>query len=125
MSTALPKAAIAKAAFEAYANDDRAAIERLIAEDFSFMSPLDNGIGRETYFARCWPNHEAIAAFQFIRAVEAGDEVIVTYEGETHEGRRFRNTEVLTVRDDAIHAVEVYFGWPLPHEAAPGGFTGS
>jgi hypothetical protein len=34
--------AIARAAYEAYVAKDRAAIERLIADDFHFTSPLDN-----------------------------------------------------------------------------------
>lgn len=116
-------AQIATAAFEAYARDDRAAIEALIADDLSFTSPLDNGIDRATYFARCWPNHQRLARFDFVRVVEAGPEVLVTYACETADGRRFRNTEVLTVRDGRICSVEVYFGWSLPHPAAPGKFV--
>ncbi len=115
----------ARAAFVAYANDDREAIETLIADDFSFTSPLDNGIDRATYFDRCWPNHERLARFDFVRVVENGPEVMVTYECETVDGRRFRNTEVLTIRDGKIRAVEVYFGWSLPHPAAPRGFVKS
>lgn len=37
-------------------------------------------------------------------------------------GRRFRNTEVLTIRDGKILEAEVYFGWNVPHEAPEGGF---
>jgi ketosteroid isomerase-like protein len=48
--------AIVRAVFAAYAAKDRAAIERLIAPDFHFTSPLDNRIDRATYFKRCWPN---------------------------------------------------------------------
>ena len=46
--------AIARAAYEAYVAKNRAAIEKLIAADFRFTSPLDNQIDRATYFARCW-----------------------------------------------------------------------
>jgi hypothetical protein len=47
-----------------------------------------------------------------VRVIEAGDEVIVTYETETSGGRRGRNTEVLTFDDeDRIARTEVYFGW--------------
>jgi hypothetical protein len=53
--------AIARAAYEAYVDKDRAAIEALIADDFHFTSPLDNRLDRATYFARCWPNSETIA----------------------------------------------------------------
>lgn len=113
----------ARATYRAYADHDRAAIEQLIAQDFRFTSPLDNGLDRKTYFERCWPNNENLAAFDFIRVVENGAEAIVTYEARTTDDRKFRNTEVLRVRDGKVTNVEVYFGWSIPHEARPGGFV--
>jgi ketosteroid isomerase-like protein len=116
-------AAVARACYTAYADKDRAAIEALIADDFHFTSPLDNRIDRETYFARCWPNSETTERFDFIHFVAEADRVFVTYEGQWASGNRFRNTEILTVRDGKITDAEVYFGWSIPHEAAPGGFV--
>jgi ketosteroid isomerase-like protein len=116
--------AIARAAYEAYVKKDRAAIEKLIATDFHFTSPLDNRIGRATYFARCWPNSEWIDSFDFINLAADGDRVFVTYEGRNTSGERFRNTEIVTVRNGQIVEVEVYFGWSIPHEAKSGGFVG-
>jgi ketosteroid isomerase-like protein len=129
MKTGSPKlpqktnAAIAKDTYRAYVRKDRAAIEALIADDFHFTSPLDNRIDRATYFERCWPNSEAIADFEFVRVAEDGDQVFVTYEGRASTGNRFRNTEILTVRDGRVVEAEVYFGWNLPHEAPEGGFV--
>jgi ketosteroid isomerase-like protein len=114
--------AIARANYEAYRAKDRAAIEKLIAEDFHFTSPLDNRIDRATYVARCWPNSERIKGFDFINLVPDGDRVFVTYEGHSTNGDIFRNTEIVTVRDGQIVEVEVYFGWSIPHKAEPGGF---
>lgn len=114
---------LARAGYAAYVNKDRAAMEALVADDFHFTSPLDNRIDRATYFERCWPNSERITGFRFVRIVEHGDEVVVTYEGRTGDGHAFRNTEVVTVRAGKIIEVEVYFGWSLPHPAAPGGFV--
>ena len=115
--------AIARAAYEAYVAKNRAAIEKLIAADFHFTSPVDNRIDRATYFARCWPNNERIDGFNFINLVADRDRVFVTYEGHTKNGERFRNTEIVTVRDGQIVEVEVYFGWSIPHEAKPGSFV--
>jgi ketosteroid isomerase-like protein len=114
--------AIARAAYEAYAAKDRATIERLLTPDFHFTSPLDNRIDRVTYFARCWPNSETIKDLDFINLVADGDRVFVTYEGHHADGRSFRNTEIVTVRQNQIVEVEVYFGWSIPHKAKPGGF---
>jgi ketosteroid isomerase-like protein len=104
---------LARACYEAYQNDDRQALEALIADDFAFWSPYDDGIDRATYFERCWPGHETTAAFEFKRLHELGDEVLVTYEAERVDGTRFRNTEVLTFAGDQVRLVEVYFGWNL------------
>jgi len=105
---------VARESYRAYETGDRSAIERLIAEDFEFFSPPDPGIRRDLYFERCWPNRETIASFDFVRMIESGDEVIVTYELTKTDGRRFRNTEVLTIQDDQIVRAEVYFGWDVP-----------
>ena len=94
--------AIARAAYDAYVKKDRAAIEALIADDFHFTSPLDNRLDRETYFRRCWPNSKAIAGFDFINLVSDADRVFVTYEGRNTNGHRFRNTEIVTIRDNHI-----------------------
>jgi ketosteroid isomerase-like protein len=104
---------LARAGYEAYESGDRGVIEELLTDDFTFYSPADVGIDRATYFERCWPNAELIKAFEFDRLVEAGDEVIVTYESTKIDGRRFRNTEVLTFDGDKICRQEVYFGWNL------------
>jgi ketosteroid isomerase-like protein len=114
--------AVARKSYQAYVDKDRAAIESVIADDFHFTSPLDNCLDRATYFSRCWPNSKTIAAFEFINLVADGERVFVTYEGHSDSGKRFRNTEILTVREGKISDAEVYFGWTIPHEAPAGGF---
>jgi ketosteroid isomerase-like protein len=99
--------------YGAYVSGDRSVVEKLLTEDFTFCSPADIGIDRARYFERCWPNADLIAAFEFKRLIEAGDEVVVTYEGTKTDGRRFRNTEVLTFAGDKINKAEVYFGWDI------------
>jgi ketosteroid isomerase-like protein len=116
--------AIARGTYRAYVEKDRAALERLIADDFHFTSPLDNRIDRRTYFARCWPNSEWISDFRFVYLAEDGERVFVTYEGKSKRGGAFRNTEILTIRHGQVVDAEVYFGWSLPHEAPQGGFKG-
>lgn len=114
---------IARASYDAYVRKDRAALEALIAVDFHFTSPLDNRLDRSTYFARCWPNRQRISSFDYIHLVADGEFVFVTYEGSNVDGGRFRNTEILTVRDRQIVEAEVYFGWSIPHKAPVGAFT--
>ena len=117
--------AVARKAYQAYVNKDRAAIEAVIGDDFHFSSPLDNRLNRKAYFDRCWKNSEWITGFNLINLVPDGERVFVTYdyEGQSTTGKRFRNTEILTVRNGKIVEVEVYFGWSIPHEAPLGGFV--
>src|SRR3569833_4730123 len=84
-------AALARACYDAYVSKDRASMEKLLAEDFHFTSPLDNRLDRATYFARCWPNSGTIAGFDFIHLVPHGDRVFVTYVARTRDGHQFRN----------------------------------
>ena len=104
---------VVRDSYGAYESGDRRLIERCLTDDFVFYSPADVGIDRATYFERRWPNAERIDAFEFKRLVEAGDEVVVTYEATRTDGQRFRNTEVLTLAGDRICKAEVYFGWDL------------
>jgi ketosteroid isomerase-like protein len=97
-------------AYGAYETDDRDTLEKLIAPDFTFTSPYDDGIGREEYFRRCWPNHETTAKMKVERVFIEGNSAFVTYLGKSTSGRSFRNTEYLTFRGGKIASVEVYFG---------------
>ena len=74
------RTALARACYRAYETGDRDALEHLIADEFAFWSPYDDGIDRATYFKRCWPNHDTLTIFDFRRLYELGDEVFVTYE---------------------------------------------
>ncbi len=107
------RAELAQAIYDAYVRGDRAVVEAMLDDDFAFYSPADVGIGRAAYFERCWPNAERLVAFQMVRAVEHGDEVIVTYEAVRTDGTRFRNTEVLTFAEARLRRAEVYFGWEI------------
>jgi hypothetical protein len=41
--------------YRAFASADRDSVERIVADDFRFSSPLDVGLDRDGYFERCWP----------------------------------------------------------------------
>jgi ketosteroid isomerase-like protein len=105
---------LAKACYRAYEAGDREAIEELIGPEFVFHSPTDEGgLDRAGYFERCWPGAGHLDHFEFVRLIENGDEVVVTYEATRGDGSRFRNTEVLGFEGDLQVRAEVYFGWNL------------
>jgi len=112
--------AIARACLQAYVEKDRATIEALLDDDFHFTSPIDNALDRATYFKVCWPNSAAMAHFEKIYEFEQGDRAFIVYEADTSTGKRFRNSEVYTVRGGKLVATEVYFGWEVPHKVPRG-----
>jgi SnoaL-like domain len=103
----------ARELYLAFAAGDRAAVEGMLSDDFTFSSPVDVGLDRAGFLAHCWPGAGAGQEFTFVRLIPSGDEVIVTYELTHPDGRRGRSTEVLTFQGDRICAAEVYFGWDL------------
>jgi len=105
---------IVRDSYAAYAGGERRFFEERLSDDFLFSAPPDPRLDRNGYFERCWPGAGRGQDFEMVRLVEAGDEVIVTYETETSAGRRGRNTEIFTFDDeDKITRIEVYFGWDL------------
>lgn len=103
----------ARELYLAFAAGDRAFVDAILGDDFTFSSPVDVGLDRTGYFERCWPGAGQGQRFEFVRLVEVDNEVIVTYEMTGRDGGRGRNTEILTFDGDEITAAEVYFGWDL------------
>jgi ketosteroid isomerase-like protein len=113
MSSRPDRVEIARSIYRAFAAGERGVVEAAFAPELSFHSPPDPELDREGYFERCWPGAGNRNEFEFVRAIESGDEVVITYEATRPDGSRFRNTEVLTFAGERIVAVEVYFGWDL------------
>jgi hypothetical protein len=103
----------ARELYVAFAAGDRDVVGGILADEFTFSSPVDVGLDRAGYFERCWPGAGQEQQFEFVRLFETGDEVIVTYEMTRQDGGRGRNTEILTFDGDRITGAEVYFGWNL------------
>ena len=98
------------ACFAAYENKDRAALENLLADDFTFSSPVDDRINREHYFERCWPFSERVEEFRIEKILGDDEEAFVRYEAVMKNGTAFRNIETFTIEAGKIRHVEVYFG---------------
>ncbi|HET6231741.1 MAG TPA: nuclear transport factor 2 family protein [Longimicrobiaceae bacterium] len=97
--------------FIAFQNADRAAMEALLPDDFTFTSPYDDHISRAAYFERCWPHSGSFRFREPMKFFVAGDECVVLYETEGKPGGTFRNAELFTFRGDLAHSVEVFFGF--------------
>lgn len=103
---------LARESYEAFAAGDRSFFEEHLSGGFTFSSPPDPHLDRDGWFERCWPAAGRGQRFEFVRLVESGDVVIVTYDLRRPDGSGGRNTEILTFdADDRIARTEVYFGW--------------
>ncbi|MGP8297293.1 nuclear transport factor 2 family protein [Streptomyces inhibens] len=106
---------VVRAAFAAYLAQDRAAIDRLLAEDFVFTSPQDDHIDKAAFLEVCFPTADRLRRQEILDAVAIDDEqVYVRYAYELKTGERHRNVEVQTVRDGRITEAQVYFGGRFP-----------
>lgn len=102
---------VVRAAFAAYRDGDVDAAGPLYADGMTFTSPQDDHIGRDAFFARCFPTADRFVEQRMMYVVGlGGGDVFVMYEYELPTGAVHRNTEVLTVRDGQITEVQVFFG---------------
>ena len=101
---------LVRALYDAFRERRRGDAEALLAPEFRFTSPYDDGIGRAAYFDRCWPNGDRISGFEIERIAADADGAFVTYRCTAREGASFRNTEYLMVRNGQITSADVYFG---------------
>jgi ketosteroid isomerase-like protein len=120
--TLMANTEIVRAAFDAYRAQDRDAIERLLADDYTFTSPQDDHIDRAAYLDRCFPTADRFVFQQILELVDAGDNdagnndagdndgVFLLYEYELTTGERYRNAEFSTMRDGQLVETQVFFG---------------
>jgi len=110
-----PRSRIVQDSYRAFAAGDRTFFETHLADNLRFSSPPDPELDRAGWLARCWPHAGNGEEVDYARVIEAGDEVVVTYEQRRPDGSGGRNTEIITFdADDRITRIEVYFGWQLP-----------
>jgi len=101
---------IIRTCFAAYHARDREAVNSLLADDFTFTSPMDDHIGKKLYFERCWEGGAEHRGFKIETIFEQGNSAFVTYSCGRPDGSRFRNTEFFVTDGSRIHSVNVYFG---------------
>jgi ketosteroid isomerase-like protein len=107
----MPSTDVVRAAFDAYVTQDRAAMERLLAEDYVFTSPQDDHIGKADFMQRCFPTADRVAWQEIVELAGAGEDgVFIMYEYQLKSGDRHRNTEFSTVRDGQLTETVVFFG---------------
>jgi ketosteroid isomerase-like protein len=100
-----------KAFFQAWAARDWDFVEASITLDFTFTSPYDDHIDRETYKSKCWDTVKEIGKFEFVSIIGNGNEAFVRYRN-TINGEKVQNTEHFIFEGEKLKAVVVFFGLP-------------
>lgn len=94
----------------AYREQDRNLALSLLADNFTFTSPQDDHLNKDTWLARCFPTADHFdAPATTLQIVEADGVVLHRYQYDV-DGRTYRNVEATRVRDGLVCQVEVYFG---------------
>jgi ketosteroid isomerase-like protein len=108
-----PNASIEKTIKEyytAFEKKDWNLMQQVLADGFTFSSPLDDHITVKDFQERCWPNAYKIKRFDVEKLVVNGDEAFVISNGWTTDGKLFRNSEYFRLKDGKIKEYECFFG---------------
>lgn len=93
--------------FAAWKSGNWDELKLLLAEDFSFESPMDRSLDLAAFHAKCWPLHRTFTGIIPREMFESGDLVCVTYR---HAGSEFEVAEVFRFSGNKIAGIKVYFG---------------
>lgn len=102
---------IVRSYFDAWEGADRAALEALLAEDFTFTSPWDDHISKARFFEHCFPHAGTFGFRRPMRIMAEGGDVFVRYETVMKSGGGFRNMEYFRVEGGRVRSIEVFFGF--------------
>ncbi|HXD77536.1 MAG TPA: nuclear transport factor 2 family protein [Puia sp.] len=101
---------IIKAWYTAWETRDWNLMTQIVADGFTFSSPLDDHIKIDAMKERCWPNAGKIKSADVQQLVMSGDVAFVISNGYNTDGKLFRNCDYFTIKDGKISAYECFFG---------------
>ena len=96
--------------YTAFEKKDWNLMQQILADGFTFTSPLDDHISLKAFKERCWPNAYKIKRCELEKVVVDGDNAFVIYNGWTTEGKLFRNSDYFKLKDGKIKEYECFFG---------------
>jgi len=96
--------------YAAFEKKDWKLMEQVLADGFTFTSPLDDHINVRLFRERCWPNAEKIKRLEVVKLVANGDDAFVICNGWTNDGKLFRNSDYFQLKDGKISGYECFFG---------------
>jgi ketosteroid isomerase-like protein len=105
-----PNAKAVKAYYTAFEKKDWNLMQGILADGFTFTSPLDDHISLQVFKEKCWPNAYKIKRCELEKIIVDGNSAFVIYNGWTTQGKLFRNSDYFKLKDGKISAYECFFG---------------
>jgi hypothetical protein len=97
--------------YRAWEQKDWRPMDILLADDFTFSSPLDDHISKRDFKSGCWDTQIAhIERFDLKQLIGTDNAAFVLYVCHTTSGKTFQNVEFVRLQRDQVKAVECYFG---------------
>ena len=105
-----PNGKIIKTWYTAWQKRDWNSLTQILADWFTFSSPVDDHIKINAVKERCWPNAGKIKSVDVQQLIMNRDAVFVIANGYNTDGKLFRNCDYFTIKDGKISAYECFFG---------------
>ena len=105
-----PNGKTLKAWYTAWEQRDWNLMTQILADGFTFSSPLDDHIKIDAVKQKCWPNAGKIKTVDVQQMIMNGDAVIVIANGYNTDGKLFRNCDYFRLKDGKITSYECFFG---------------
>lgn len=96
--------------YTAWEKRDWNLMTQILADGFTFSSPLDDHINIDAVKERCWPNAGKFKSFDVQQVVMSGDAVFVIANAHTTDGKFIRNCDYFKVKDGKLSGYECFFG---------------
>ena len=108
---------IVKAWYTAWEKNDWNSMTQILADGFTFSSPLDDHIKINAVKERCWPNAGKFKSVDVEQLVMNGDDVFIISKGYTTSGKFLRICDYFVIKDGKIAAYECFFcpGFNFPN----------
>ena len=105
-----PNEKVVRAYYTAFEKKDWNSLQQILADGFTFSSPIDDHISIQTFKEKCWPNAYKIKRIDVDKVVINGDDAVVITNGWTTTGKLFRNSDYFKLKGGKITTYECFFG---------------
>jgi len=107
----LKKEEIIRNYYSGWEKKDWGAVDKLLAQGFTFTSPNDDDhIDKRAFKTKCWPQADWIDHFDLESVSGRDNEAFVKYLCWTKNSRSFRNIEYFRFVNGKIESIECFFG---------------